>query len=114
MAITAEDVWDWMQTSGDRRTETRPSGIVDRLVAAVEALWLDRWSILIRLDDGTLPDPRPEYIDQALIMQAARLYDRRKTTNGVIAGNTEMGPFRVSRFDPDVEAMINDESWGVG
>jgi hypothetical protein len=57
--------------------------------------------------------PRPSYIDQALIMQAAALYDRRKTLNGVIAGSETLGVFRVGRFDPDIERMINDESWGV-
>jgi hypothetical protein len=57
--------------------------------------------------------PRPSYIDQALIMQAAALYDRRKTSNGVVAGSDTLGPFRVGRFDPDVERMIDDGSWGV-
>jgi hypothetical protein len=46
-------------------------------------------------------------------MQAAALYDRRKTSNGVVAGSDTLGPFRVGRFDPDVERMIDDGSWGV-
>jgi hypothetical protein len=46
-------------------------------------------------------------------MQAAALWDRRKTLNGVVAGSETLGPFRVGRFDPDIERMINDESWGV-
>jgi hypothetical protein len=57
--------------------------------------------------------PRPAYIDQALIMQAAALYDRRKTLNGVVAGSEALGPFRVGRFDPDIERLIDDGSWGV-
>lgn len=57
--------------------------------------------------------PRPTYIDQALIMQAAALYDRRKTLNGVVAGSPDFGPFRVSRFDPDVERLLNPGGWAV-
>jgi hypothetical protein len=39
-------------------------------------------------EDGTAdvsPGVRPSYIDQALLMQCAALYDRRKSPNGVIA-----------------------------
>lgn len=57
--------------------------------------------------------PRPTYIDQGLIMQAAALYNRRTILNGVVAGTDTMGPFRVGRFDPDIERLINPGGWAV-
>lgn len=113
MAIGPADVWDWIARSGDRRDDAPENTVMPQIVEAVEAYWLDKWSVLIRDVAGNLPDPRPVYIDQALIMQCAALWDRRKTPNGVIAGNGDVGPFRVSKFDPDVERFLDDKSWGV-
>jgi len=170
-----------MGPTSDRSVQAVGGIVMDRIVDAVEALWLERWATLIAdiivvaatddsvtytnhglavdtpvtfasltggapLVDGVTyyvrdvtadtfkvaatvggaaidvtPDgsgkvwvePRPVYVDQALIMQSAALYDRRKTLNGVVAGSETLGPFRVGRFDPDIERLINDESWGV-
>jgi hypothetical protein len=47
----------------------------------------------------------PDDIVQAAGLLAARLYRRKDSPQGVL-GNSEWGPTRVSRTDPDVEALI--------
>ena len=47
----------------------------------------------------------PAQIGEASRMLAARLYRRKDSPQGVI-GNAEWGVARVSRFDPDVEALV--------
>jgi hypothetical protein len=49
----------------------------------------------------------PDEVQQAAALLAARLYRRKDSPQGVIGGG-EFGPVRVSRFDPDVEALIAD------
>lgn len=43
--------------------------------------------------------------DQALIMEAGRLYERKHTTNGYV-GADELGAVRVTTFDPDVRRLL--------
>lgn len=47
----------------------------------------------------------PDEIHQAALLLASRLWTRRDSPHG-IAGSTEWGDVRVSRIDPDVEALI--------
>lgn len=47
----------------------------------------------------------PDAIAQAAALLAARLYRRKDSPQGVL-GSAEWGAVRVSRFDPDVEALI--------
>ncbi|NMO52026.1 hypothetical protein HH310_12565 [Actinoplanes sp. TBRC 11911] len=47
----------------------------------------------------------PDEVSQACALQAARLYRRKDSPEGVL-GNSEWGAVRVSRFDPDVESLI--------
>jgi hypothetical protein len=49
----------------------------------------------------------PDEVQQAASLLAARLYRRKDSPQGVIGGG-DFGPIRVSRFDPDVEALISD------
>lgn len=49
----------------------------------------------------------PDEVEQATALLAARLYRRKDSPQGVIGGG-EFGPVRVSRIDPDVEALIAD------
>jgi hypothetical protein len=55
-----------------------------------------------------VPEPWPTHIEQATLIQAARLYKRRNSPEGV-AGFGEMGVVRVSTLDPDVEALIGQD-----
>lgn len=47
----------------------------------------------------------PEDISMAALLLASRLYLRKDSPEGVLA-NAEFGSMRVSRWDPDVEALI--------
>lgn len=47
----------------------------------------------------------PAQIAQATQIQAARLYKRRSSPEGVL-GNSEWGVIRLSRIDPDVQALL--------
>lgn len=47
----------------------------------------------------------PDEINMAALIQAARLYRRKDSPEGVL-GNSEWGSMRVSRVDPDVAALI--------
>jgi hypothetical protein len=47
----------------------------------------------------------PDGVGQAAALLSARLYRRKDSPNGVI-GSADWGAIRVSRFDPDVEALI--------
>ncbi|MBM7083606.1 head-tail connector protein [Micromonospora humidisoli] len=48
----------------------------------------------------------PDEVRQATLLQAARLHKRRGSPEG-IAGSAEWGAVRVSRTDPDVEALVS-------
>jgi hypothetical protein len=48
----------------------------------------------------------PAEVEQATLIQASRLYKRKDSPEGVL-GNAEWGTVRLSRVDPDVEALIS-------
>lgn len=48
----------------------------------------------------------PDEIAQAAQLLAARLYRRKDSPNGVI-GSADWGTIRVSRFDPDIDALLD-------
>ena len=48
----------------------------------------------------------PAQVAQATLIQAARLYKRRESPEGVL-GNAEWGSIRLSRVDPDVAALLS-------
>ena len=55
----------------------------------------------------------PDNVREATLLQTARQFRRRLSPEGV-AGFGEFGAVRVSRLDPDVEALITpDVSWGI-
>lgn len=113
--ITTSQVFDHLRTGTPAGRGGLPADevVMATIIDAVEGLWRDRWSVLIALPDGTMPDTRPAYVTLALTIQAGKLWDDRKLPGGGQAGNGEFGPFRLNRFHPDVETLLNDESWGV-
>lgn len=48
----------------------------------------------------------PQVVTDATLLQAARLFKRRQSPEGVL-GNSEFGLVRVSRVDPDVAALVD-------
>lgn len=47
----------------------------------------------------------PDVVVQATLLQATRLYRRKDSPEGVV-GNAEWGTVRLSRIDPDVQALV--------
>jgi hypothetical protein len=47
----------------------------------------------------------PDVVYQATLIQAARLFHRKDSPEGVL-GSAEWGPIRLSRIDPDVQALV--------
>lgn len=67
----------------------------------VPSLWLFEMRVTARWGWPGVP----AQIGEAARMLSARLYRRKDSPQGVI-GNAEWGVARVSRFDPDVEALL--------
>jgi hypothetical protein len=66
--------------------------------------WLP-WSGRVRVTARWGWPAVPDEITQAAMMLAARLYRRKDSPQGVM-GSSEWGAIRVSRLDPDVEALL--------
>lgn len=61
-----------------------------------------------------LPETYPVDVELAILMHAARLWDRRRSPDG-IAGASEFGVVRVSSFDSAVEALLEPyRRWSFG
>lgn len=96
MAYTADDVITWMVGAEAVDAGTVDADLLDRVIAAVNAHAARHYD---------LTDPDDE-LDQALIMECARLYSRRHTQNGY-AGTSDAGPVRVLTFDADVQRLLS-------
>jgi len=59
-------------------------------------------------DVGNPTDLVPQVIYQAILMQSARWYRRRNSVSGV-EGYADIGLFRLSSLDPDIEQLV--ERW---
>ena len=84
------------------------------------ALAIGRPITALRRAIGTIVDPYiqlrvtalwgwpqvPDEVVQATYIQAMRLYRRKDSPEGVL-GNSEWGALRVSRVDPDVQALLD-------
>lgn len=74
--------------------------VITRLYSA--SVWpVDTLSVTARWGWPAVPDE----IKQATLLSAARLFKRKDSPEG-LTGSTEWGAVRVSRVDPDVQALI--------
>lgn len=79
--------------------------------AAVEYLTY-RCEILLDEDNDDEPIV-PESVRTACILLTTRLFRRRQSPEGVAAWG-DLGAIRISRIDPDIEAMLLPaRSWGI-
>lgn len=103
--IVAADVETWLINSdavGDFDAD-----LVGQIIDAVYAYGERHWS----LDDAG--DDTDDERDQALTMEAARLYQRKYSSNGYV-GADDLTPVRVMQFDPDVRRMLAGRLITVG
>lgn len=101
MAITAADVAAWGRlTLPDQFTDDR--NLMDRVVDAVIEHIAEHYEVSTPLSPAQ---------EQAALIQAARLWRRRDTPEGVIAFD-EIGAVRLSRLDTDVAMLLTPKAWG--
>ena len=99
--ISADDVLEWLVSStGATVPPTSPEdeALLGRVVGAVIAHIAHTHELPADVEQA-------DDWDQAHIMQAARLWDRRNTPNG-IGGFGDFGAVRISRLDPDVAELL--------
>jgi hypothetical protein len=92
--ITANDVFAWMGTPAPSDAALQSmAGVVDAVYANLSKT-------------HTAPDPADSDYTLAVTMMCARLWKRKSSPEGVIA-NSEFGAIRVTRFDSDIERMLD-------
>jgi hypothetical protein len=90
-------VFAWMGTPAPTQAALESmQGVVDAVLAN-----LARTHTSPTVDPGELDD-----WDLAVTMQCARLWKRKSSPEGVIS-NGEFGAIRVTRFDKDIDAMLD-------
>ena len=100
MAITPADVYGWL---GEAAPTGAKLAALERVVDAVEAM-----ATRPAVDGGRYSFPAgelPADAELGLIMQAARLWKRKGSPEG-ITGNADIGVIYVSRFDADIEDLV--------
>jgi len=95
MTVTPDDVFKWMGTPS-----TTPAALesMGKVVTAV-------YANASKTHNAPDPDVDPDW-DLAITMQSARLWKRKSSPEGVIA-NSEFGAIRVTKFDADIERMLD-------
>jgi hypothetical protein len=92
--VDAASVFAWMGTTNPTAAALDSMAIVVDAVTANVA------------KTHTAPDfDEPDY-DLAVTMQCARIWKRKSSPEGVIA-NSEFGAIRITRFDSDIERMLD-------
>lgn len=71
------------------------------------AWWFGGYGLRIRVTARWGWPAVPAEVGEATLLQAARLYRRKDSPEGVL-GSAEWGVMRVSRADPDVQALLTD------
>lgn len=94
--ITVEQLREWSQITA---TDPSTNDGLDLAVASANAMIARRCV--------TLPDPWPEEVTVAALIEAARTYKRRGSPEGVAGLGGDFGVVRVTSFDPTIEANLS-------
>lgn len=101
----ASDGWTAVTTS----IETSPDNAIVQGDSITGLVNLDGWAFgrndRVRVTAKWGFPAVPAQVGQATLIQAARLYKRKESPEGVL-GNAEWGSIRLSRVDPDVAALV--------
>lgn len=108
--LTTQDLLNWLSASTnsnvvlaatpDATTTQLLQDCLDAAIAQIETYC-------------TLPVTYPVEVEQAILMQASRLWNRRKTPDGISMG--DFGVVRVGSYDSDIEGLLAPYrrwSWG--
>lgn len=100
---------DALQQIGNVKAEAEPD-VAQCLAAAIEYLIYRCEEFEVDDEDAAIV---PESVRRACLLLTARLFRRRSSPEGV-AEFGDLGPIRVQRVDPDIEAMLlPSRSWGI-
>jgi hypothetical protein len=94
--ITTDDLRDWSQITA---TDPATSAALDDAVASANAMIIRRCV--------PLPDPWPDEVTIAALIEGARTFKRRGSPEGVAGLGGDFGLVRVSAFDPTIEANLS-------
>ncbi|MDM4722754.1 hypothetical protein QTQ03_25310 [Micromonospora sp. WMMA1363] len=107
VGVAGSTTWTSVGSSG---WETGPANALAKLepvtdLLRVNARWHTSSITRVRVTARWGWPAVPDVVTQACLLQAARLYRRKDSPEGVV-GNAEWGTVRLSRIDPDVQALI--------
>ena len=100
LAVDGGSVGAWSPISG---WETGPDNALDQGWSVTELV--GSWPARVRITARWGWPAVPEDITMACLLLASRLFSRKESPEGVL-GSVEWGSVRVSRWDPDVEALV--------
>lgn len=106
MALTTTDLLVWLNANeaqpeslADATPSTPETELLQRTLDATRSVVVAHFQVPADEDDWT------EDINTAVLMQAARYVNRRRTPEGVFAVS-DFGAIRVATFDPDVKDLL--------
>jgi hypothetical protein len=94
--ITVADLREW---SAITATDTATVSALDEAVASANAMIVRRCV--------PLPDPWPDEVTLATLIEAARTFKRRGSPEGFAGIGGDFGVVRVNAWDPTVEANLS-------
>lgn len=94
--ITADELREWSSITA---TDPNTIAMLDEAVASANAM-IERRCV-------PLPEPWPNEVHTAALIEAARTYKRRGSPEGVAGIPGDFGMVRVSAFDPTIEAALS-------
>lgn len=89
------------------RVEALPLDAIARGWPVTELLLIGGvWPARVRVTAAWGWPSTPAVVEQAAVIQAIRLYKRKDSPEGVLGSTEWSGPVRVTRVDPDVQALL--------
>jgi len=89
------------------RVEAQPLDAIARGWPVTELLLIGGvWPARVRVTAAWGWPSTPAVVEQAAVIQAIRLYKRKDSPEGVLGSAEWSGPVRLSRVDPDVQALL--------
>lgn len=108
VGVAGSSTWTSVSSTG---YETGPTNALVKLepitdLLRVNSYWRTSGITRVRVTAKWGWPAIPDVVAQAALIQAARLYRRKDSPEGIV-GNAEWGTVRLSRIDPDVQALIS-------
>ncbi len=113
-----EHVIDWARSNDYAASTGRDNAKSDLLQRALDAATRQcarRAGVSYLAEGSSEPSMIPADIHLAIVMQATKWYFRKDSPDGVVGSDQLNGSIRAGKFDPDVEAILEDfDELGLG